>query len=175
MYIETKRLPFIDITSYCRIYRQNYEWWLVLVCARRLHPQSSTFARANAQVILGNVSMPMQADARVFVNGEISYAEQLRDGSVANDIPHYVIRMSGLLRSFCDCFGIRNTLSVLTSPGSQNTCKFGAAAVNNATLCGLQTLVRRGRVGLFGYPQMKGFSLRSVHTTQFSFLSNMRL
>lgn len=91
--------------------------------------------RANAQVILGNVSM--QADARVFVNGEISYAEQLRDGSVANDILHYVIRMSGLLRSFCNCFGIRNTLSVLTSPGSQNTCKFGAAAANNATLCGL--------------------------------------
>lgn len=31
--------------------------------------------------------MPMQADARVFANDKISYAEQFRDGSVANDIP----------------------------------------------------------------------------------------
>lgn len=44
-----------------------------------------------------HVSMSMQADARVFANGEISCAEQLCDGSVANDIPHYAIRMGGLL------------------------------------------------------------------------------
>lgn len=59
--------------------------------------------------------MPMQADARVFANGEISYAEQLRDDSVANDIPHYAIRMNGLLGSFCGCFDTRNMYpSVLT-------------------------------------------------------------
>lgn len=53
------------------------------LCSPFTVPRVPRLPRANAQVILGNVhvSVPMQADARVFVNGEISYAEQLRDGS----------------------------------------------------------------------------------------------
>lgn len=78
----------------------------------------------------------MQADARVFVNGEISYTKQLRDGSVANDIPHYVIRMSGLLRSFCNCFGIWNMSSALIIP------RVHKISVNSVTLQRTRDFVR---------------------------------
>jgi len=55
--------------------------------------------------------------------------EQLCDGSVANDITYYVIRMSGLLRFVLRLFRhpkCRRRFSL----ESQNICKFSEATMN---------------------------------------------
>lgn len=92
--------------------------------------------------------MPMQADARVFANDEISYAKQLRDSSVMNDIPHYIHTNKQFVTFVSnDCFSNRNMSLVLMSLEPRDIRKFSRAAINT-WLC--MNLVKR-ELSLFGY------------------------